>query len=117
MVFRVAYWFEANKNQVRGKMKVTSVQKITTVYYYVKTEDDFLNYRRSENGQWEMSMGESWEALYDEGVLEEAFQNYLAGQPTFHLEHFKPRLPLDDGVYHVEYVDADHVRLTKKASS
>lgn len=101
-------------------MKVTEVVKVATTYYYVKTEDDFLNYRRSESGQWEQSMGESWEAMYDEGVLEEAFQNYIAGMPKFRIEDVlgdQHRAPLDNGVYHIEYIDGDHVRLTKKVGS
>lgn len=96
-------------------MKIASIQKIATVYYYVETDDDlFPNYRRSESGQWEQSMGESWEALYDEGVLEEAFQEYLLRQPTFKIELIRSN---DDGVYHIEYIDDHLVRLTKKAGS
>lgn len=96
-------------------MKVASVQKIATVYYYVETDDElFLNYRRSESGQWENSMGESWEAYYDDGSLEKAFQEYLLGQPAFKIELIRSN---DDGVYHIEYIDDHLVRLTKKASS
>lgn len=96
-------------------MKVASVQKIATVYYYVETDDElFPNYRRGENGGWEHSMGESWEAYYDDGNLEKAFQEYLLGQPVFKIELIRTN---DDGVYHIEYIDDHLVRLTKKISS
>jgi len=99
-------------------MKIKSVEKIATVYYYVDTDDElFPNYRRSESGQWEHSMGESWEVGYDDGTLEKAFQEYQAGQPTFRLEYFQPRSLLENGVYYIEYIDDHQVRLTKKASS
>ena len=100
-------------------MKVKSVQKIAAVYYYVETNDEVNpNYRRSESGNWERSMGESWEAFYDEGVLEEAFQQYLAGMPKFDFEAYvkgeaSTHAAPEDGVYHVDYIDDHHVRLTK----
>lgn len=95
--------------------KINSVVKIATVYYYVETDDElFPSYRRSESGQWEHSMGESWEACYDDGTLEKAFQEYLLGQPQFKIELIRSN---EDGVYHIEYIDDHHVRLTKKASS
>lgn len=99
-------------------MKIKSVQKIATVYFYVETDDElFPNYRRSEHGHWEHSMGESWESWYDDGALENAYQEYIAALPRWDPETFLPRISLDDGFYHIEYTDADHVRLTKKASS
>ena len=102
-------------------MKVTSVQKIATVYFYVETDSVFPEYRRSEKGQWEHLLGESYEPYYDEdqGALEQAFQEYLAGQPRFPtIAGIQSRTPLlEDNVYHMEYIDADHVRLTKIVSS
>lgn len=97
-------------------MRIKSIEKVATVYFYVETDEElFPMYRRSEGGHWERSQGESWEAFYDEGAFEEAFQNYLAGQPVFDLKHFKSSVPIEDGVYHIEYIDSDHVRLTRKA--
>lgn len=100
-------------------MKVKSAQKIAAVYYYVTTDDElFPDYRRSESGNWEHQIGESWESWYDDGALEKAFQEYQAGRPKFQIEYFQPpRMPLEDGVYHIEYIDDHQVRLTKKVSS
>ena len=99
-------------------MKVKSVQKIAITYFYVETDDElFPEYRRSESGQWEHLMGESWESYYndDQGSLEQAFQYYIAGLPLppggFQIQFHNPLLESD--VYHIEYIDADHVRLTK----
>jgi len=92
-------------------MKVKSVQKIATVYYYVDTDGyPFPEYRRSEGGQWEHLMGESWESWYDDGALEKAFEEYLAALPRY-------RSPVEDGVYYIEYIDDHQVRLTKKDGS
>ena len=108
-------------------MKVKSVVKVSTVYYYIETDDElFPQYRRSLGRQWEHSVGKSWEEWHDDGALEKAFEEYIAGlppmPPTFRLEYELPRTSpedtsLEDGVYYIEYIDASHVSLTKKASS
>ena len=107
-------------------MKIKSIQKIATVYFYIETDDElFPEYRRSLSGQWEHSMGESWETWYDDGALERMFQEYLAGQPQPTTDDLKKLFKdyrahpasLEDGVYHIEYIDDHLVRLTKKASS
>lgn len=99
------------------KVKINSVQKIATVYYYIETDYiDFPDFRRSESGNWERRMGESWES-WDDGNLEKAFQEYQAGQPGSPIGEIRFRTPHEDGVYHIEHIDDQHVRLTKMKDS
>lgn len=104
-------------------MKVKSAVKMAIVYHYVTTDDEESpNYRRNEDGYWERLAGGRWEILHLSGPLQKAFQDYIDGMPPFDINAFvkgerTADAPLEDGVYHMEYVSADHVRLTKKARS
>ena len=63
-------------------MKIEKVEKVTETNYYITTDDEhWYFYRRSENGDWEVLMGESWETLFlREQEMERAFQEFLYGQ-------------------------------------
>ena len=100
------------------EVKIKSVVKAAIVYYHIETDlIDFPEFRRNESGQWERSIGESWDTWYDDGELEKAYQEYIAALPQWDAKIYLPRVSLEDGIYHIEYIDADHVRLTKQASS
>ena len=60
-------------------MKILEIKKIVEVNYYIEVLEDnpthYLNFRRSEGGNWERLMGESWEPCYSlEDELELQFQ-------------------------------------------
>lgn len=99
-------------------MKVKSVQKIAITYFYVETDDElFPTYRRSEQtGQWEHLMSGSWEPYDDDdqGSLEQAFRYYIQDLPLPPGGGVQYRTPLfESDVFHIEHIDADHIRLTK----
>ena len=60
-------------------MKIQSVHKVTKPVYYVTTdEEDYCDYRRYDDGYWEIAMGESWETVYTKiAKLESLFQEFL----------------------------------------
>ena len=59
-------------------MKIQSIEKVITTYYYVETdEEDFPCYRTDGKGNWECAMGESWEVLQCE-ELEKEYRKIFA---------------------------------------
>ncbi len=58
--------------------KILEVETFVYPVYYITTDDDlFPCYRRSSNGSWERSMGESMETVFDDQELESLFQQWL----------------------------------------
>lgn len=59
-------------------MKIENIRQVVAPVYYVTTDEEgYFNYRRYEDGQWEIAMGESWEPVYRTNRIEALFQEFL----------------------------------------
>jgi len=62
-------------------MKIKSVTKRSYESIEIESEAFWSDYRRYENGDWEVLMGDSWESIYDHTKeykeLEKAYQDYI----------------------------------------
>ena len=58
-------------------MRIEQINRV--VYEIIDTDsNDFPTYRRSENGEWENLVGESWEIDYDDDDLEKMYNDFKA---------------------------------------
>jgi len=56
-------------------MLITEVKTEVVEINYITTDEEDYNYYRRQGGNWEVLMGESWEAVYmKEAELEKLYQ-------------------------------------------